>query len=134
MPHLSPRSFIKLTTCDDRLVKVVQAAIQRIDFTVLCGFRGEEEQNDAFERGASKLRWPKSKHNRSPSFAVDLAPYPIDWKNLGRFHAMAMVMMDEATKLHVPLRWGGDFNRNQVYGDDKFQDLPHFEIDEPWGK
>jgi hypothetical protein len=117
-------------TCDVRLQNIVKAAIERIDFTVLCGHRGEQEQNDAYEQGRSKLRWPQSKHNKVPSLAVDLAPYPIDWHNLDRFKAVAMVMIDEAKKLNVPLRWGGDFNRDGNLHNDRFVDAPHFQIDE----
>lgn len=130
MNAFSRRSLDRLKTCDTRLQDVCHAALKRMDFAVLCGHRGQEEQNDAFERGMSKLHWPNSKHNKTPSKAVDLAPYPINWQDTDSFKALAMIMIDEARRLHVPLRWGGDFNRNGVYGDDKFQDLPHFEIDE----
>lgn len=130
MSTLSQRSLDKLHTCDTRLQDVVRAAIKRIDFTVLCGHRGENEQNDAFERGFSKLRWPKSKHNSNPSKAVDLAPYPINWEDIGRFKALGIIMVDEARKLHVPLRWGADWNRNGNLSDDKLKDWPHFELDD----
>lgn len=53
------------------------------DITVLCGFRGEAEQNQAVEDGASKTPWPRSKHNRVPSDAVDVAPFPVEWKAVG---------------------------------------------------
>jgi peptidoglycan LD-endopeptidase CwlK len=106
---------------------VLKRAITRYDFTVLCGHRTKEEQNDAFERGASKLRWPQSKHNKTPSLAVDIAPFPIDWGDLQRFRELAAIILDEAAKLNIKLRWGGDFNMNGK-PDDKFIDMPHFEI------
>ena len=127
MPTFSRRSLERLETCDHRLRAVVKRAITRMDFTVLCGHRTKEEQNDAYERGTSKLRWPQSKHNKTPSLAVDLAPYPIDWDNLDRFRELAAIMLDEAQKLGVKLRWGGDFNQNGK-PDDKFVDMPHFEL------
>lgn len=129
MPTFGKTSVKRLATCDARLQMIANAAIKRIDFTVLCGHRGEQEQNDAFERGTSKLKFPHSKHNKKPSRAMDLAPYPINWDDLDRFKALAMIVLDEATKLGVKIRWGGDFNRNGL-PDDKFKDLPHFEIDE----
>jgi hypothetical protein len=125
----SKLSLARLETCDHRVQMVLRRAITRYDFTVLCGHRGKQEQNDAFERGASKLRWPQSKHNKTPSLAVDIAPFPIDWDNLERFREMARVIMDEANKAGIKLRWGGDFNMNGK-PDDKFIDMPHFEINE----
>lgn len=129
MPMFSKLSLARLETCDHRLQIVLKRAIARFDFTVLCGHRNKQEQNDAFERGASKLRWPESKHNKTPSMAVDVAPFPIDWDNLERFREMARVIMDEADKAGIKLRWGGDFNMNGK-PDDKFIDMPHFEINE----
>ena len=126
MPTFSKLSLQRLATCDQRLQDVCHAAIKRIDFTVLCGFRNKQDQNDAFERGFSKVKWPNGRHNKQPSQAVDLAPFPIDWKNLDRFKALAMIMLDEATKLHVKITWGGDFNQNGL-PDDKFIDMPHFQ-------
>jgi peptidoglycan L-alanyl-D-glutamate endopeptidase CwlK len=125
----SKRSLARLETCDHRLQIVMKRAIARYDFTVLCGHRSKQEQEDAFERGASKLRWPNSKHNKTPSLAVDVAPFPIDWDDLGRFREMARIIMEEADKAGIKLRWGGDFNMNGK-PDDKFVDMPHFEINE----
>lgn len=127
MPTFSKKSVDRLETCDHRIQMVLKRAITRYDFTVLCGHRNKQEQNDAFERGASKLRWPQSKHNRVPSMAVDVAPFPIDWDNLDRFRELAAVILDEANKLGIKLRWGGDFNMNGR-PDDKFIDMPHFEL------
>jgi len=129
MPMFSKRSLARLETCDHRLQIVMKRAIARYDFTVLCGHRSKQEQEDAFERGASKLRWPNSKHNKTPSLAVDVAPFPIDWDDLGRFREMARIIMEEADKAGIKLRWGGDFNMNGK-PDDKFVDMPHFEINE----
>jgi peptidoglycan L-alanyl-D-glutamate endopeptidase CwlK len=124
MSHISQ---VRLATCDKRLQQVVLAVFQRMDFVVLCGFRNERDQNDAFEQGRSKVKWPNSRHNRSPSKAVDLAPLPIDWKDTTRFKELAAIMIEEAQRLGIKLRWGGDFNQNGL-PDDRFVDMPHFEI------
>jgi peptidoglycan LD-endopeptidase CwlK len=128
MPTFSRRSLARLETCDHRLQMVLKRAITRYDFTVLCGHRTKEEQNDAFERGASKLQWPRSKHNKTPSLAVDIAPFPIDWDNLDRFRELAAIIMDEAAKLNIKLRWGADWNQNGSERDERFRDYPHWEI------
>lgn len=86
----------------------------------------------------SRLAWPDSKHNVENdgdlSRAVDIAPWipgrGIDWDNSEHFHYMAGIVLGVAHKLGVKLRWGGDWNRNQFSGDEKFLDLVHFELDE----
>lgn len=81
-----------LATCDPELIRLVEAVAEDIDHrpglhvhdvTVICGHRGEADQDAAFAKGNSKLRFPHSKHNSYPSLAVDLAPYPIDWSARG---------------------------------------------------
>ena len=128
MPTFSRKSLERLETCDHRIQMVIKRAITRVDFTVLCGHRGKQEQEDAFERGASKLRWPQSKHNKTPSLAVDVAPFPIDWDNLDRFRELAAVILDEAGKLGIKMRWGADWNQNGSEKDERFRDYPHFEL------
>lgn len=46
------------------------------DITVLCGFRGQAEQDRVFAAGLSKVEWPRSKHNQVPALAVDIAASP----------------------------------------------------------
>ena len=130
MPKFSMTSLKRLASCDPRLQMIANGAIARIDFTVLCGHRGQEEQNDAFERGTSKLRWPNSKHNKWPSLAMDLAPFPINWNDLDRFKVLAHIVLDEAKQLSVKIRWGADWDRDGDWHDEKFRDWPHFELDE----
>ena len=75
MPEFSERSREKLATCHRDLQAVMEAAIKGgPDFTILCGHRTEEEQNRAVVEGKSKAPWPQSRHNSSPSRAVDVAP------------------------------------------------------------
>lgn len=127
--QFSQRSLDRLATCDERLRRVMTAALEGApsDFTILCGHRTEAEQAAACAAGNSKTPWPKSKHNSLPSRAVDVAPYPIDWNDLGRFRDLAHHVMEVAAELGVRLRWGGDFNMNGK-PDDKFVDMPHFEL------
>jgi peptidoglycan L-alanyl-D-glutamate endopeptidase CwlK len=73
------------------------------DMTVLCGYRGEAEQNKAVADGASKTPWPKSKHNRVPSDAVDVAPFPIDWKDTKAFDALHAYVAGVAHALNIDL-------------------------------
>lgn len=127
MPAFSTKSLARLETCHPSLQRVAKMAIVRYDFVVLCGHRSKAEQEDAYERGMSKLRWPASKHNQAPSLAMDLAPYPIDWRDLKAFNDLARIILEEAAKIDVKLRWGGDWNGNGRQ-DEKFIDMPHFEL------
>jgi peptidoglycan LD-endopeptidase CwlK len=119
MPKFSERSLQQLNTCCHELQDICNEAIKEMDFTVICGHRGEKEQNEAFERGASKLKYPNSKHNTNPSIAVDIAPYPIKWTDKKRFIELSKIMKRIAKEKNIELVWGGDW---------KMQDLVHFEI------
>lgn len=37
-------------------------------------------------------------------------------------------MFQASKELKVPIRWGGDWNRNGRSDDEKFYDGPHFEL------
>lgn len=130
MPQFGNASRRRLQTCDARLRRVFEEAVEQFDCTVLCGHRGEEEQNKAFEDGKSKVRWPDGKHNSNPSRAIDVAPYPIDWEDTRRFYYFAGYVMGVANKLGIKLRWGGDWDRDTEVSDNSFNDLVHFELDE----
>jgi|SRR3990167_1636574 len=125
-------SLKRLDTCDDRIKKVLREVIKIFDFTILEGFRNEVDQNLAYARGHSKVRWPEGKHNKSPSLAVDIAPFPIDWSSkeaaTQRFIYLAGHVMSEARRQGIPLRWGGDWDGNNDTRDERFRDLGHFEI------
>lgn len=130
MPEFSKTSRDRLNTCDKRLIMIFEMVVQNFDCTVLQGHRDKALQDAAFAAKASKLRWPNSKHNRKPSAAIDVAPYPIEWKNNARFYYFAGHVMTTAKLMDVPLRWGGDWDRDTQTNDQTFFDLVHFEIDE----
>ena len=113
------RSMQRLDTVHEDLQSICHELIKHMDVTVLCGHRGEKEQNAAFNRGASKLQWPRSKHNSMPSRAVDLAPWPLDWDNIARFNEMCDLVEAIAKDLGVKVRMGRDFS---------FRDYPHVEL------
>jgi len=105
--NFGERSTMFLKTLHPDLQRVLRASIRRIDFSIICGFRGETEQNKAFAGGFSHLKWPESTHNRVPSDGVDVAPHPLDWSNVVRFCKVAAVIINEAGKMGIILRWGG---------------------------
>ena len=120
MPSFSEKSLAILETCDQRLVRLCMDAIEVTDFSVIHGHRGKALQNSLVRSGASRLSWPDSKHNKVPSLAVDLAPWPLDWDDICRFQFLAGVLTGLMRRRDFKIIWGGDWK--------DFPDYGHFEI------
>jgi hypothetical protein len=127
MYRYSKRSKDKLATCDQRLQEVFNEVINYVDNTILTGHRTKEEQDKLYPK-YSKVKWPNSKHNSLPSKAIDVAPYPIDWKDTERFALFAGFVKGIATSKGIELRWGGDWDSDYEVKDNSFNDLVHFEL------
>ena len=134
--NFSETSKKRLSTCHSDLQILCNRLIERYDFTVVCGHRGEEEQNKAFREKKSQKQWPDSMHNTIPSLAVDLAPYEktgIDWSPkqaayfAGWVMSLAAELYDQGIMKHK-IRPGIDWNMDNDIDDTKFFDAPHFEI------
>lgn len=141
MYSFSQHSLDEHATLHEDLQKICDAAIQRIDFRIQQGLRGEAEQNRAQERVTSHLRFPLSHHNASMrddgtldparSDAMDLWVWPVEWpdkdndtgleyaRKKRRWFTLAIVILEEADRLGVPLKWGGTWH--------SLEDLPHFQ-------
>lgn len=126
MPAFGTRSKERLRGVDTRLRNVLNEVVKFYDITILEGMRTEDRQRELVAKGASQTM--KSKHIEGK--AVDIAPYPVpDWKNKDQFVYMAGRVMQEADNQKIPVRWGGNWDRdNEVVTDQKFDDLVHFEI------
>ena len=118
--YLSKTSTERLGECDRDLQKVFREVIKYIDFSVICGFRDENDQNEAYLRGNSSKKWPNSRHNNMPSTAIDVAPYPIDWDDLNSFYRLNGVIMTIAQQMNIKLIWGASFTT--------LVDLPHYQL------
>ena len=135
---LGARSLKRLDGVHPDLVSVVRRAIEitNQDFSVLCGVRTPSEQRDLYAQGRTKpgvvVTWTlKSNHFvHADGFghAVDLVPYPVDWKTLSKFDAIADAMMQAAKELDVTLRWGSDWDMDGLVREAGESDSPHFEI------
>ena len=128
MPKFGRRSKERLATCDSKLQKVFNEVIKHVDCSVLEGHRGEERQNALFEDGKTQVKFPKGRHNSSPSNAVDVTPYPVDWEDRERQTLFAGFVLGVAKLMGVTLRWGGDWDMDFHVMDNRFDDFPHFEI------
>jgi len=130
---LSQSSQDKLKNCDERLQELFNKVSQFYPCQIIEGFRDKARQDEAYQKGFSKLQWPDGKHNHFPSFAVDVAPLidgKIDWNNKEQFYHFAGFVLGIAAILGINIRWGGDWNNNLDLKDQTFFDLPHFEVNE----
>ena len=129
MPEFSERSQRELESCDPRLIKIFNHVIRYVDCTILEGFRDRERQEELFRQGKTQVHWPDSKHNQPfPSRAIDVVPYPINWDDWHRMYMFVGYVLGVAKMMDIKLRvgadWDGDFNLK----DQRFFDLPHFEL------
>lgn len=132
MPKFGTTSLSRLYTCEPRLIMLFSKVVEIVDCTVICGYRNEAEQNEAYANNKSKVMFPNSKHNRIPSMAIDVAPYypgtKIRWEDAKGFIHFAGVVRGIASEVNVPIRWGGDWDGDFDLLDQEFNDLPHFEL------
>lgn len=147
---LSETSQLRLGTCHPDLHLIILEAIKYspIDFGVSHGHRTPEEQNKLYQQGRTKPGQivtyldgykKKSKHNESPSLAVDIYCWPrkvmYDMNHLctvgGVIIATAARLYNEGRITHK-LVWGNDWNKNGILvpkdGSERMIDAPHFEI------
>ena len=128
MPKFGKKSKERLATCDERLQEVFNEVIKHIDCSVLEGHRSQERQDQLFEEGKTKVKHPNGRHNSSPSNAVDVTPYPVDWEDRERQTLFAGFVIGIARSMGTKLRWGGDWDMDFKVMDNKFDDFPHFEV------
>lgn len=128
MPSFGKRSRANLDQCHLDLEDLFNEVIKHFDCSVICGHRDEADQTLAFVTHKSKVQWPNSKHNQSPSMAADVLPYPIEWGDVDRMRYFAGVVMGIAKMMDIPIRWGGDWDSDTELKDQSFNDLPHFEL------
>ena len=132
MPRFGKRSKQRLKGVDSRLVNVLNEVVKYFDITVIEGLRSQERQNELVAQGKSKTKFGKHVQGK----AVDIAPYPIDWKARDDFHYLGGFVLGVASKMGIDVRWGGDWSDSSLSKnarttkDNNFDDLVHFEIKE----
>lgn len=123
MYSFSKRSLGYLYTCHEDLIRLFSEAIKTapIDISIISGYRGSKEQNRLQAEGSSELVYPRSMHNKKPSLAVDVIPYPIDYSKIERYRILSYHIKIVAWKLGIEVNWGGDWKN--------FKDFPHWQLD-----
>jgi peptidoglycan L-alanyl-D-glutamate endopeptidase CwlK len=123
MPTLSATSLARINASHPLLQKLWMACAADPacpPFMMLDAQRGRQAQERAFALGHSRAHFGQSAHNWSPAVADDVVPYPVDWNNLDRFRKLAAFVKAKASKLGIPIVWGGDWP--------KLKDMPHYEL------
>lgn len=131
-------------TCDPRLQKILDELIKLMDHTIICGHRGQIDQDMAYAKKLSKTPWPLSKHNSVPSLAADVAPFygvtpNLRWPSaeimrnadaqvFARYAYMIGLARGIASQMGINLRSGMDWDSDGEIADNTFNDLPHLEL------
>lgn len=124
----------RLSTCHPDLQKIMNEVIKvsPVDFTIVSGYRNEEEQTKAFNKGHSKARFLESPHNFLPSLAVDVMPYVdgrlVDKDNSG-YLDYYYLLFDTIMEVYQEMKDNGDIDIELEWAYDKWGwDLPHYQI------
>lgn len=161
---LSERSLNNLKGVHDSLVAIVKRAITLTeqDFLVYEGVRSRQQCMINYGKGRTatqcaakgipasyanpshaKVTWLNNPFNSKhctqkdgAGHAVDICPYPVDWKDVKRFDAIARAMFTAEKQLiaegvipkDTNLRWGADWDRDGNVRERGEADSLHFEI------
>lgn len=131
MPQFSANSKKRLAGCHPDLQRLFETVIKNYDCTIICGRRTPAEQARLYEIGRTKVR--VSKHNSLPSMAVDVAPWHqqkphIRWDDLHSFYHFVGYVLATADQMGIKIRCGADWDGDNDIHDQRFHDLPHFEL------
>ena len=131
---MSKVSADRLKKAHPLLQKLFTAVAAETDIVILDSTRGKAAQELAYKKGNTKVHFGNSAHNYTPAIALDVCPLPVDWSRSGRkkFEALGkQFVLPIAARLKISIRWGADWNMNSVLTDEKFSDMPHYEL-HPW--
>ena len=147
MAKFGKQSTANKETCFLALQITAEDVVLDFDHSIRCGHRSEEDQQAAFDSGASKAKPGESKHNHNDekgnpaSLAVDAYPYPIsgaewaefvrqgrDSKLFARFALIAGAYIAAGRSNGLLIRWGADWDGDGQELGDGFLDAPHLEV------
>lgn len=126
MPTLSAASRKRLAGAHPLLRQLFEACAvdpKCPDFQILDSQRGRAAQEKAFKEGHSRAHFGDSAHNWSPSVALDVTPFPLDWNDFDSFRVLGKFVMAKAEAMKIPIEWGAMWP--------KLKDFPHYEL-RPW--
>ena len=124
MPKFGKRSKGNMKGVDSKLQNIFNEVVKDFDCTVTEGVRSQERQNELVAQGKSKTKFGKHVLCR----AMDVYPYPVDFKDRDRFHYFGGYVKGIAKSQGIKIRWGGDWDGDFETKDNIFDDLCHFEL------
>lgn len=140
---LDETSLKRLSTVKENLRLVVLRAVAALPFQIRIveGIRTQDRQNELYEQGRTKpgkmVTWTRnSKHLTGD--AIDLAPVQngiILWEDKAKFAEIKQAMMKASDDLGIGIRWGGNWDMDNIPYEKGETDLPHFELtgkDKKW--
>lgn len=155
------RSKQNMTGLHPDLIKVLTYVLEvyGFDHTIVSGVRSDDEQIALYSKGRNSsgaiidkrkvvtyldgVNKRSNHQTKADGFghAVDAYPYPIDLskKHIStvRYYVMSSYVKSAAIELYNRgtithlVRWGGDWDSDNVFSDQKFNDLPHYELYKP---
>ncbi len=102
------------------------------DHSIITGHRSQRQQDRAYREGNSKLPWPKGKHNRLPSIAMDVQTWPVpDQVQDLREEQLYLLGLYKGigSEMDMEIRTGADWDRDGEISDNGFDDFFHVEWD-----
>lgn len=131
MANFGAASRAELKTCHPLLVVLAETVVRHVDCKCWQGHRTSLEQEVDVANGVSWTH--NSKHEKSPSEAMDLSYWPMDWKDVSKeaiqkHYWFAGYVLATAHQLGIAIRWGGDWDSDQNLAEERHKDLTHFEL------
>lgn len=139
------KSQRQLDTCHEDIQTILYEVIKFYDFSVLEGLRTAKRQRELYAEGKTTLdgvtKFSKHQSDDGISRAVDIMPYKMKenafsghekddrrfYALMGMVKAVAKKLISEG-KISHDVRFGLDWDGDDTYRDQKFDDLPHFEL------
>jgi peptidoglycan L-alanyl-D-glutamate endopeptidase CwlK len=124
-------SLKQLSTCHPDLVKLFNEVLilSPLDLKIIEGHRTSERQAELLEQ--NKTTVAVSKHNSSPSLAIDVAPLvggKIEWGNRELWLQFSAFVRGVAAAHNIKIRSGADWDNDWNAREHNFFDAPHFEL------
>ena len=148
MDSYSETSMARLNTCHPDIVTIMMEVIKHYDCSILEGLRTTEKQQEYFNATPPRTTLDgiikKSKHQDDGtglSRAIDIVPYKKGKKIfsgkekdnrrfyflMGMIRAISIKLLEEGKITHK-VRFGLDWDSDDVFDDQNFDDMPHFEL------
>jgi peptidoglycan L-alanyl-D-glutamate endopeptidase CwlK len=113
--------------------RVMLRASHYADISILCTYRGREQQRKAFLAGFSEVDYPNSDHNMLPSPAVDAGIWRpdlhnVDFEDHAAFGTLNGIIQVCALEEGCVAIWGHDWDHDWNFKEHKFKDRPHWLI------